>query len=121
MKSSVSLVKSTAAGFDGGGGLAQLTSATATASGRKRCISVTVPSALFPRVFVGGHFIGPRGHSAEPDVDLYGRLVGSGAVPVEHIRRRVVALTRTELPYPLIALLHPHPPLLDQQQLSASV
>src|SRR4029453_17099852 len=106
MKSSVSLLKSTGAGFDAGGGLLQLTSATTTASGRKRCISVAAyPSAFFSRVFVGGHLIGPRGHPAEPDVDLHGRLIGSSAVPVEHVRRRIVALARAELPDCLIALL----------------
>jgi Tol biopolymer transport system component len=78
-------------------------------------------SALFPRVFVGGHLVGPRGHPAEPDIDLHGRLIGSGAVPVEHIRRRVVALARTELPDGLIALLQTHPSLFYQQQLPLSV
>ena len=48
MKSSVSLLKSTGAGFDTGGESLQLTSATVTANGNKRCISAVYCLAFSP-------------------------------------------------------------------------
>src|SRR5262249_11275145 len=79
------------------------------------------PLALFPRVLVGGHFVGPGGDPTEAAVDLHERLVGGGTVPVEHIGGCVIAFARPELPHRLTPLLQPHPSLLDQQELATGV
>src|SRR5215831_12560052 len=89
-------------------------------SSRRTRPPATEPGGLSaPGAVVGvGHRLQPFRAAAESDVDLHELLVRRAAVPVLHVRPRVVALARSELADALSALLRPHPPFFDEQQLT---